>query len=50
MQKCFFPWRALTYKDGYENSVKRQTEVQLRKIHTEFGGILEVLKQKIIET
>ena len=25
MRKCFFPWRALTYKDGYENSVKRQT-------------------------
>ena len=33
MHKCFFPWRALTYKDGYENQVKRHSHSQLRKIH-----------------
>ena len=33
-QKCFFPWRALTYKEGFESSVRRQTQTQLRKVHT----------------
>lgn len=23
MKKSFFPWRTLTYKDGYANSVQR---------------------------
>lgn len=38
-KKSFFPWRALTYKGGYENTVRRQGEAELRKIHagTDWG-------------
>lgn len=25
LKKAFFPWRTLTYKDGYENTVRRET-------------------------
>ena len=50
MKKSFFPWRTLTYKDGYANSVRREAEKDIVNIHEQYQSIIEILKTKINET
>ena len=47
MKKSFFPWRTLTYKDGYANSVQKESEKDIMNIHEQYQGIIEILKTKI---
>jgi uncharacterized membrane protein len=49
-KKAFFPWRTLTYKEGYENTVRRETEKDIMSIHEQYQSIIDILKNKITET
>lgn len=40
----------LTYKDGYENTVRRETEKDIMNIHEQYQSIIDILKGKIGET
>lgn len=50
MKKAFFPWRTLTYKQGYENTVRRETERDIQNIHEQYQSIIDIMKSKISET
>lgn len=50
LKKAFFPWRTLTYKDGYEHTVRRETERDIQNIHEQYQSIIDILKGKIRET
>lgn len=50
MKKSFFPWRTLTYKDGYASSVQRQANKDIYHIQQQYQGIIEILKSKIRQT
>lgn len=50
MKKSFFPWRCLTYKDGYCNTVQRQADKDIQNIHQQYQEIINILKEKILET
>jgi len=41
---------SLTYKDGYENTVRRETEKDIQNIHEQYQSIIDILKAKIGET
>lgn len=41
---------SLTYKDGYENTVRRETEKDIQSIHEQYQSIIDILKAKIGET
>lgn len=40
----------LTYKEGYEQTVRRETEKDIQSIHEQYQSIIDILKAKIIET
>ena len=40
----------LTYKEGYENTVRRETEKDIMSIHEQYQSIIDILKTKIGET
>jgi hypothetical protein len=40
----------LTYKDGYENTIRRETERDIMNIHEQYQNIIDILKSKISET
>jgi uncharacterized membrane protein len=40
----------LTYKEGYENTVRRETEKDIQSIHEQYHGIIDILKAKIVES
>ena len=48
-KKAFFPWRTLTYKDGYANTVREATQKDINSIHTQYSAIVDILKSKITE-
>ena len=48
-KRAFFPWRALTYKDGYASTVRVETQKDISSIHEQYGAIVEILKTKISE-
>ena len=50
LKKSFFPWRTLTYKDGYANTVQKEANKDITHIQEQYQGIIEILKQKIRET
>ena len=50
MKKSFFPWRTLTYKDGYANTVQKEANKDIVHIQQQYQGIIDILKQKIRET
>jgi hypothetical protein len=50
LKKSFLPWRALGYKEGYENTIRGSAESDLNSIHTQYKGIISLLKAKISET
>jgi uncharacterized membrane protein len=41
---------SLTYKEGYENTVKHETERDIQNIHEQYQSIIDILKTKIGET
>jgi hypothetical protein len=41
---------SLTYKDGYEHTVRRETERDILSIHEQYQSIIDILKAKIGET
>ena len=49
LKKAFFPWRTLTYKDGYANTVRVATHRDIASIHTQYSAIVDILKSKIAE-
>ena len=49
LKKAFFPWRTLTYKDGYANTVRVETQKDIASIHEQYGAIIDILKTKISE-
>ena len=50
MENVFFLLLRLTYKEGYENTVRRQTEKDITSIHEQYQSIIDILKMKIGET
>jgi hypothetical protein len=34
----------LTYKEGYENTVRRDTQTDIMNIHEQYKGIIDILK------
>ena len=50
MEKVFFLIFSLTYKEGYSNTVKRETSEDLMQIHAQYQSIVNVLKSKITDT
>ena len=40
----------LTYKEGYESTVRRETEKDIASIHEQYQSIIDILKTKICET
>lgn len=40
----------LTYKEGYESTVRRETEKDIASIHEQYQNIIDILKTKICET
>ena len=50
LKKAFFPWRRLTYKDGFANTVRRETSEDIMQIHAQYQSIVNILKAKIIDT
>ncbi len=40
----------LTYKEGYENTVRRETEKDIQSIHEQYRSIIDILKAKIVES
>ena len=50
LKKVFFPWRRLTYRDGYANTVQRETSEDIMQIHAQYQSIVNVLKTKITDT
>lgn len=40
----------LTYKEGYEQTVRRETERDIQSIHEQYQSIIDILKNKIRET
>jgi hypothetical protein len=40
----------LTYKEGYENTVRKETEHDITSIHEQYQSIIDILKTKIGET
>jgi uncharacterized membrane protein len=40
----------LTYKEGYEHTVRRETERDIQSIHEQYQSIIDILKVKISET
>lgn len=56
-QKGIFPMEnvlpqlsRLTYKEGYEHTVQRETEKDIQSIHEQYQSIIDILKAKISET
>ena len=41
---------SLTYKEGYENTVRRETEKDIQSIHEQYRSIIDILKAKIGES
>ena len=41
---------SLTYKQGYENTVRRETERDIQNIHEQYQSIIDIMKSKISET
>ncbi len=41
---------SLTYKEGYENTVRRETQRDIQNIHEQYQSIIEIMKAKISET
>ena len=44
------PLPRLTYKEGYEQTVRRETERDIQSIHEQYQSIIDILKNKIRET
>jgi len=40
----------LTYKEGYENAVRRECEKDVQSIHEQYRSIIDILKAKIGES
>jgi hypothetical protein len=38
---------SLTYKEGYEQTVRRETERDIQSIHEQYQSIIDILKNKI---
>lgn len=40
----FYHLQSLTYKEGYENTVRRETQADIMVIHDQYKNIIDILK------
>ena len=50
MENVFYDLFRLTYKEGYEQTVRRETEKDIQSIHEQYQSIIDILKAKISQT